>query len=178
MAEIFGMDAYTPGEIADRIEQIGVAKARLPLRAMFMLAVLGGAFIGFGALYSVVVRADHSLGMGIRLVMAGMSFSLGLLLVVVAGAELFTGNNLLVMAWADRRISSTELLRNWIVVLAGNAAGAGGLALQLLRLARAVVVTGKPGTERGRLQSAALGDVVCVDSCSACIASLSFLSRL
>ncbi|WP_342116747.1 formate/nitrite transporter family protein [Pseudoduganella sp. OTU4001] len=129
MAEIFGMDAYTPGEIAQRIEQTGVAKARLPVRALFMLAVLGGAFIGLGALYSVLVRADHGLSIAIRLVMAGLSFSLGLLLVVVAGAELFTGNNLLVMAWAERRISGAELLRNWGVVLAGNAAGAGGLAL-------------------------------------------------
>lgn len=97
MAELFGMDAYTPGEIAQRIEQLGVAKARLPLRTMFMLAALGGAFIGLGALYSVVVRADHSLGMALRQVLAGLSFALGLLLVVVAGAELFTGNNLLVM---------------------------------------------------------------------------------
>ncbi|MTW10012.1 formate transporter FocA [Pseudoduganella eburnea] len=129
MAEIFGMDAYTPSEIAQRIEQTGVAKAKLPLRALFTLAVLGGAFIGLGALYSVLVRADHGLSMGLRLAMAGLSFSLGLLLVVVAGAELFTGNNLLVMAWAERRISGAELLRNWTVVLAGNAAGAAGLAL-------------------------------------------------
>ena len=129
MAELFGMDAYTPREIAQRIEQVGVAKARLPLRAMFMLAVLGGAFIGLGAMYSVVVRADPELSMGVRQVMAGISFSLGLLLVVVAGAELFTGNNLLVMAWAERRIGSAQLLRNWGVVLAGNAVGAGGLAL-------------------------------------------------
>lgn len=129
MAELFGMDAYTPSEIAQRIEQLGVAKARLPLRTMFMLAVLGGAFIGLGAMYSVVVRADHSLGMALRQVLAGLSFSLGLLLVVVAGAELFTGNNLLVMAWADRRIGCGELLRNWAIVLTGNAVGAGGLAL-------------------------------------------------
>jgi formate transporter len=129
MPELFGMDAYTPGQVASRIESIGVAKARLALPAMFVLAVLGGAFIGLGALYCVVVRADPGLGLAARQLLAGLSFALGLLLVVVAGAELFTGNNLLVMAWAEGRIPARALLRNWLVVLAGNAFGAGGLAL-------------------------------------------------
>jgi formate transporter len=129
MAEPFGMDAYAPCEIAARIEQAGVAKARLPLRSMFVLAVLAGAFIGLGAMYCVVVRADTGLGLAVRQLLGGLSFALGLLLVIVAGAELFTGNNLLVMAWAERRISGREVLRNWIVVLAGNAVGAASLAL-------------------------------------------------
>jgi len=129
MSELFGMDAYTPRQIAARIEEVGVAKARLPLPALFMLAVLGGAFIGLGAMYCVVVRADASLGLAARQLLSGLVFSLGLLLVVVAGAELFTGNNLLVMAWAERRISARDVLRNWGVVLIGNAVGAIGLAL-------------------------------------------------
>ena len=123
MPEQFGMDAYAPREIAARIERAGVAKAQLPLQAMFMLALLAGAFIGLGAMYCVVVRADAGLGLAARQLLAGLSFALGLLLVIVAGAELFTGNNLLVMAWADRRISGRQLLRNWLVVLAGNANG-------------------------------------------------------
>lgn len=129
MPRQFGMDAYAPREIAARIERAGVAKVRLPLRAMLVLAVLAGAFIGLGAMYCVVLRADASLGLAARQLLAGLSFALGLLLVIVAGAELFTGNNLLVMAWADGRISAAQLLRNWAVVLAGNAVGAGGLAL-------------------------------------------------
>jgi len=129
MPELFDMDAYTPREIAMRIESVGVAKARLRLPSMFILAILGGAFIGLGAMYCVVLRSDPGLGLAARQLLAGVSFSLGLVLVIVAGAELFTGNNLLVMAWADHRISAFELLRSWAVVFVGNAVGAGGLAM-------------------------------------------------
>lgn len=129
MAEMFGFDAFSPKEIAARVESIGVAKARLPLLSMFMLAVLAGAFIGLGALYFVLVRSDPTLGFALGQVLGGLVFSLGLLLVVVAGAELFTGNNLIVMAWADRKVSTAELLRNWAVVCTGNFVGAAGLAL-------------------------------------------------
>jgi formate/nitrite transporter len=129
LPEIFGFDAFSPREIAERIETIGVAKARLPLRTMVMLGILAGAFIGLGALYYVIVASDPSLGFAARRVTGGVVFSLGLVLVVVAGAELFTGNNLLAMAWADGRISSAELLRNWVVVCASNFIGAAGLAV-------------------------------------------------
>ena len=126
---LFGFDAFSPQEISERIERIGVVKARLPLPRMVMLGVLAGAFIGFGALYFTLVLSDATLGFAARRVLGGVVFSLGLLLVVVAGAELFTGNNLLVMAWADGRLSLGELLRNWVVVLAANAVGAVGLAV-------------------------------------------------
>ena len=129
MSELFGLDAYSPRQIAERVETVGVAKARLPLLPMFILSMLGGAFIGLGALYFVVVRSDPSLGFAIKQVLGGMAFALGLILVIVAGAELFTGNNLLVMAWADRKISTFELLRSWTIVCAGNFVGAAGLAL-------------------------------------------------
>jgi formate/nitrite transporter len=128
MASMFGSDAYAPAEISERIETMGVAKARLSLLAMAVLGVLAGAFIGLGALSSVLVLSDASLGFAVSRVLAGLVFSLGLLLVVVAGAELFTGNNLLAMAWADGRIGTGELLRNWTVVCAANAVGAVGLA--------------------------------------------------
>lgn len=127
--DMFGFDAFSPSEISAKVETVGVAKARLPLGPMLMLAVLAGAFIGLGALSWVVVRSDPGLGFAARQVLGGAVFSLGLLLVVVAGAELFTGNNLLVMAWAVRKISTTELMRSWAVVLFGNAIGAGGLAV-------------------------------------------------
>lgn len=126
---LFGFDAYSPREISERVEQAGVAKARLPLLPMLMLAVLAGAFIGLGALFFTIVRADPSTGFAFGRVLGGVVFSLGLLLVVVAGAELFTGNNLLAMAWADGKLSSAEVLRNWGIVFAGNLIGAAGLAL-------------------------------------------------
>ena len=129
MAEILGFDAFSPQEIAARVETVGVAKARLPLLSTAMLGVLAGAFIGLGALYFVLVISDRNLGFAAARVLGGVCFSLGLLLVVVAGAELFTGNNLLAMAWADGRITTREVLRNWVLVCAANFVGAAGLAL-------------------------------------------------
>lgn len=129
MNEIYGFDAFSPKQIAERIDTIGVAKSRLPFLSMLMLAILAGAFIGLGALYFVVVKSDPEMGFAARQVLGGVAFALGLILVIVAGAELFTGNNLLVMAWADRKISTLELLRSWVIVCIGNFIGAGGLAL-------------------------------------------------
>lgn len=130
MSQIFDFDAYSPKEIAARVANIGVAKARLPWLSMLMLAVLAGAFIGLGALYFVLIKSDAALlGFAASQVLGGVAFSLGLILVIIAGAELFTGNNLLVMAWAERMISTGELLRNWLVVCSGNFIGATGLAL-------------------------------------------------
>lgn len=127
--EMFGFDAYSPPQIAQRIESVGVAKARLPLLAMSVLGVCAGGFIGLGALYSTLVASDRTLPFATTRVLAGVAFSMGLVMVVVAGAELFTGNNLLVMAWGDRRITTAELLRNWTVVYLANAVGAVGLAV-------------------------------------------------
>ena len=127
MAELFGFDAYSPKEIAERVENIGVTKARLPLLTVATLGVLAGGFIGLGALYFTLVTSDSSLGFAASRLLGGLTFSLGLILVVVAGAELFTGNNLLVMAWASRRITTKELITNWIIVYLANLAGALGL---------------------------------------------------
>lgn len=129
--EVFGFDAYSPRQIAEKVEAVGVAKARLPLVPMFMLGVCAGGFIGLGALFSMLVASDAALPFAAGRVLAGLTFSMGLILVVVAGAELFTGNNLLVMAWADRRITTAALARNWAVVYAANAVGAIGLALMV-----------------------------------------------
>jgi formate transporter len=129
MAVVFDLDAYSPGEIAAKVEAVGVAKAHLPVLQTVMLGMVAGGFIGLGALYYVVIISDAQLAFGVSRVLGGIAFSLGLILVVIAGAELFTGNNLLVMAWADRKITLTELLRNWLLVYFSNAAGACGLAV-------------------------------------------------
>jgi formate transporter len=126
---LLGFDAFSPDQIAVRVATVGVAKARLPWLATLMLGIIAGGFIGLGALYSTIVMSDATLPFALRRVIGGGVFSLGLVLVVVAGAELFTGNNLLVMAWADRKITTGELTRNWTLVYFANALGAIGLAL-------------------------------------------------
>ena len=129
MNELYGSDAYSPADVAVRVATVGVAKARMATLPLLMLGVLAGAFIGLGSMLFVIVRADPTLGFAASQIGGGLVFSLGLLLVVVAGAELFTGNNLLAMAWADRRITTAELLRNWLLVCAANFIGAAGLAV-------------------------------------------------
>ncbi|MFZ1694212.1 MAG: formate/nitrite transporter family protein [Flavobacteriales bacterium] len=128
MPALFGSDAFTPDAIAERIQQVGVSKARLPLHKLVLLGILAGGFIGLGAMFFVVVASDSTLGFAVSRVLGGVCFALGLLLVVVAGAELFTGNNLLMMAWADGRISTREVLRNWAIISLANLVGALGLA--------------------------------------------------
>jgi formate transporter len=129
MSELYGSDAYAPLEVARRVATVGVAKARMPMLPLLMLGILAGAFIGLGSMLYVIVRSDPTLGFAASQIGGGLVFSLGLLLVVVAGAELFTGNNLLAMAWADGRISTLDVLRNWALVCAANFVGAAGLAL-------------------------------------------------
>lgn len=118
------MDAYAPKEIAARVARLGVAKARQPTGTLLVLAVLAGAFISLGALLFAVAITGSTLGFGPTRLLGGVAFSLGLVLVVVAGAELFTGNNLVAMAWAQREITLAELVRSWIVAYAGNLLGA------------------------------------------------------
>lgn len=122
-------DAYSPTQIAALIERAGVAKAALPLHRMTVLAILGGAFIGFGAAFWCIAMAGADPAFGPQRVLGGSVFALGLVLVVVGGAELFTGNALMVMAAVDGRVSLGALLRNWGIVWLGNLAGAAGLAL-------------------------------------------------
>jgi formate/nitrite transporter len=131
-----------------------VAKARLPLLSMLMLSVMAGAFIGLGSLYFVLIRSDPSLGFAARQILGGVAFSLGLILVIVAGAELFTGNNLLAMAWADRKISTPDLLRNWVIVCGGNFAGATGMALLVFLSGHAEMNNGAVALEYVRIAAA------------------------
>ena len=120
------LDAYKPAEMARLVEQVGVAKAKLPLIKTATLGLLAGAFIAFGGMFFTVVMTGSTLGLGPARLLGGLAFSLGLVLVVVGGAELFTGNNLIVMAWADRKVTTVALLRNWVVVYFANMAGAFG----------------------------------------------------
>ena len=129
MSEIYGLDAYSPREIAGRVNDFCVVKARMPLFTVSMLGVLAGAFIGLGALMFTLVASDATLGFAASRLVGGLAFSLGLILVTVAGAELFTGNNMLAMAWADGCVTTRQVLRNWVVVCATNFVGAAGLAV-------------------------------------------------
>ena len=95
------IDAYAPREIAHKIEAVGVTKARSDTLSLLVLAVLAGAFIALGALFFTVVVTRSTLGFGVSRLVGGVAFSLGLILVIVGGAELFTGNNLVAMAWAS-----------------------------------------------------------------------------
>ena len=117
-------DPLLPAEMARKAEAIGVAKAGAPTLELLVLAVLAGAFIALGAGFFTTVTTDTGLGYGPTRLLGGVAFSLGLVLVVIAGAELFTGNNLVVMAWAARKVSTTSLLRLWAIVYAGNLLGA------------------------------------------------------
>jgi len=122
-------DAYPPQEIARRVERLGVAKAHADSLTLLVLAVLAGAFISLGALLFTVTVTESSLGFGPTRLLGGVSFCLGLILVVVAGAELFTGNNLIAMAWASRLIGTREVVRNWLLAYLGNVIGCLGTVL-------------------------------------------------
>lgn len=123
------IDAHAPREIARRVEHLGVAKARTDAITLGALAVLAGAFISLGALFFIVVLTGSPFGFGITRLVGGLSFCLGLILVIVAGAELFTGNNLLAMAWASRLIATRDVLRNWLIAYIGNVIGCLGTVL-------------------------------------------------
>jgi len=129
---IFTFNAYSPAQIQDAIESGGVKKASLPFLPCFMLAVVAGGGIGLGALYYTIVASDAELSFATIRVVGGLVFSLGLTIVLVAGAELFTGNNLIVMAWASGKISTRDVLRNWVIVYCGNFVGSVGLVILVL----------------------------------------------
>jgi len=137
MANEVQIDALLPADMAAKAEAIGVKKANLNAVSMLALAVLAGAFISLGAVFATTLSAgtlattgadgvtafSTGLPYGVTRLLAGLAFSLGLILVIVGGAELFTGNNLIIMAWANRKVSTRLLLKNWVIVYLGNFAG-------------------------------------------------------
>lgn len=128
------VDALLPAEIARKAETIGAQKARLDVLSLLALSVLAGAFIALGAMFATTVLAGSAgiVPFGISRLLSGLVFSLGLILVVVGGAELFTGNTLMVMALAARKITLMEMLRAWALVFIGNFVGALGTAILVL----------------------------------------------
>lgn len=121
---MIAVDNYTPSEIARLVDSRGVAKANAPGLTTLALGVLAGAFIALGGVLATITGSQSTLGFGPTRMLMGIGFSLGLILVIIAGAELFTGNNLVVMSWVSRRISLRQLLRNWGIVYVGNFIGA------------------------------------------------------
>ena len=181
MTTEFRIDALLPAEMATRAEYVGVRKAEAPIVTMFALAVLAGAFIALGAIFATtafagsikIATADGAaafttgLPYGVTRLLGGLVFCLGLILVVVGGAELFTGNNLIVMAWASGKVTTQGLLRNWTIVYLGNFVGALGTAVLLFMSKQYTYGSGAIGltalniakskVELGFLQAIALG---------------------
>jgi len=132
------LDALLPKDMAVKAESTGETKSRLGLLQMAALALLAGAFIAMGAIFATTVSAGSmtakapdgtvvfatGLPYGVTRLLAGLVFSLGLIMVIVGGAELFTGNNLIVIAWVSGKVTTRALLRNWIIVFVGNFIGA------------------------------------------------------
>ncbi len=165
------IDAFLPKQMAQRAEDVGVKKAELPVSTMFILALLAGAFIALGSVFSTTVTAGAgAMPFGVTKLLGGVTFSLGLILVVVAGAELFTGNNLIVMAMASKKITLSQMLRCWLIVFLGNFVGSIATAVGVLIAGHHMHGNGAVGLnllqiaaskcELGFLQAVALG-VLC-----------------
>ena len=163
-----GLDALPPAQVARKAEEVGAAKAAMARFDVFVLSVLAGSFIALGAIFATTVSAGGAaLPYGVVRGLAGLAFTLGLILVVVAGAELFTGNNLIAMAWASRRVATAQLFANWTIVFVGNFVGAFATAVLLFvseqytfgggEVGRSILAIGVAKTNLGFLQAIALG---------------------
>jgi len=118
------IDSLVPAEMAQKAEDVGVKKASLDFWTMFALAILAGAFISLGAVFATTVgTGGGDLPFGVNKLLMGLVFTVGLIMVIVGGAELFTGNNLIVMAFMSGKVSLGKLLRNWAIVYFGNLVG-------------------------------------------------------
>jgi formate transporter len=122
--QVVTFDAILPASMAVRAEQSGVTRAATDPLTVFVLSILAGAFVAFGAIFATTVTAGGGLSYGVGRLLTGLVFSAGLVMVIIAGAELFTGNNLIVMAWASRKIRTSALLLNWVLSFSGNFVGA------------------------------------------------------
>ncbi|MEF3081819.1 formate/nitrite transporter family protein [Luteimonas sp. SMYT11W] len=131
-----------PEDIASAISDTCVEKAALPVGRLFGLGVLAGAYIGFGSLIAVLIGAGAGeLPYGLTQIAVGLGFALGLILVLLAGAELFTGNTLMILPLAQRRIGPGHLLRAWSLVWLANLVGA--LLLVLLAIGAGLHLAGE-----------------------------------
>ena len=160
MANEIQFDAFPPAKMASRMESVGITKAELRANTMFALAVLAGAFIGCGAIFATVVTTGLGavgMGFGIIKLLGGLVFCLGLIGVVVAGAELFTGNNLIIMAFASGRVPLSQVLRNWGIVYAGNFVGSILTALIMLATKQYMASSGALGANALGIANAKCG---------------------
>src|SRR3954471_20780237 len=115
------IDTMVPLEMAMRAEQSGVRRAAMDPLTVFVLSLMGGAFVAFGAIFATTVSAGAAgSAYGMTRLLVGVVFSAGLIMVVIGGAELFTGNNLIVMAWASGKVKTRALLLNWVLSFARN----------------------------------------------------------
>ncbi len=132
MPHVYTSDAYSPSQIAAKVEAVGVRKANARFTETFMLGTLAGGFIGLGALFFTFIQADASLNPTVARLVGGLFFAVGYLIAILAGAELFTSNNLFAMAVAAHKITFRQLCRNWVIVLVANTVGAVGLVVLFL----------------------------------------------
>jgi len=138
MSNGLSFDSLIPKDMATKAENVGIAKAGLGTYRMFALGILAGAFIAMGANYATTVWAGlgkiavnaggevaftTGIPYGIQRLLGGLVFATGLIMVVVGGSELFTGNCLIPMAWANKKVSTGAMLRNWVIVYLGNFVG-------------------------------------------------------
>ena len=142
--------------MARLVEEVGVRKTLMPAFSLFTLGVLAGAFIAFGAMFYTIVVTGSELGFGVTRLLGGMAFSVGLVLVVIGGAELFTGNNLIAMAWAERKVTTCALLRNWVIVYAANLVGALGSTVLVYLSGILELSSGAVGAQAAAIASAKL----------------------
>ena len=147
MAMEMNIDALLPADMARKAESIGVKKAEMPALKLLALAILAGAFIAIGSIFATTIATGSSeLPYGVTRLLMGLVFSLGLILVIVGGAELFTGNILIVIAWANKKVSTRALLRNWGIVYLGNFIGAVLTALIMFLGKQYTFASGAVGT--------------------------------
>jgi formate/nitrite transporter len=151
------LDVVAPARIAQLVEEVGVRKVKLGFWQTLTLGVLAGAFIAFGAMFYSVVVTGSELGFGPTRLLGGLAFSLGLVLVIIGGAELFTGNSLIVLARANGRITTAALMRNWAIVYLGNLIGALGAALLVHLSSTLNLNTGAVGETAVAIAQAKLG---------------------
>src|SRR3989338_10822930 len=126
---IIEIDAYAPAKMADKVGQVGVAKSQLGTLTTFALSILSGVFIALGIQLSMLVTHTATSSYGLNQLVGGVAFTLALVLIVIAGAELFTGNCLIAMSFMARKITGKDLARNLIIAFIGNFVGALTLVL-------------------------------------------------
>jgi formate/nitrite transporter len=116
-------DDYAPADIAKKVESAGIKKANLNFLSLVLLSILAGAYIAIAGEFYTLVIFDSNLSFGLTKLIGGLCFSIGLILVVIAGAELFTGNTMIIMAFASRVVTWKQLLKNWVISYLGNLVG-------------------------------------------------------